>query len=132
MKRSRATDRGFAGLRAAAPYVRLFRERIFVLKLGGEILQSSGRIDALMEQVGILNALGVRLVLVHGGGPQSTALARRLGHEPRMVAGRRVTRSEDLRVATQVLSGEVNTALLGACRKQGIRAVGVSGSMQVW
>lgn len=127
MKRSRAPDGGFSGLRAAAPYVRLFRGRVFVLKMGGEILRSSGRVDALMEQVGILNSLGVRLVLVHGGGPQSTELARRLGHEPRMVAGRRVTRSEDLRVAAQVLSGEINTTLLGACRKQGIHAVGVSG-----
>lgn len=127
MKRSRAGNRAFAGLRAAAPYVRMFRDRIFVLKMGGEVLQTSGRIDALMEQVGVLHALGVRMVLVHGGGPQSTALARRLGHEPRMVAGRRVTGSEDLRVATQILSGEVNTALLGACRKEGIQAVGVSG-----
>ena len=127
MKRSRAADGGFSGLRAAAPYVRLFRGRVFVLKMGGEILRSSGRVDALMEQVGILNSLGVRLVLVHGGGPQSTELARRLGHEPRMVAGRRVTRSEDLRVAAQVLSGEINTTLLGACRKQGVHAVGVSG-----
>ena len=127
MKRSRASDGGFSGLRAAAPYVRLFRQRVFVLKLGGEVLAGPGRIAALMEQVGVLQALGVRLVLVHGGGPQSTALARRLGHEPRMVAGRRVTRAEDLRVASQVLSGEINTALLGACRKEGIPAVGVSG-----
>ena len=127
MKRSRASDGGFSGLRAAAPYVRLFRERVFVLKLGGEVLAGPGRIATLMEQVGVLQALGVRLVLVHGGGPQSTALARRLGHEPRMVAGRRVTWAEDLRVASQVLSGEINTALLGACRKEGIPAVGVSG-----
>lgn len=127
MKRSRAANGGFTGLRAAAPYVRLFRGRVFVLKLGGEVLEGSGSLTALMEQVGVLHALGVRLVLVHGGGPQSTALARRLGHEPRIVAGRRVTRAEDLRVACQVLSGEVNTALLGACRGQGIPAVGVSG-----
>ncbi len=127
MKRSRAGTGAFAGLRAAAPYVRMFRNRIFVLKLGGEALRSSGRVDAMMEQVGVLHALGVQLVLVHGGGPQSTALARRLGHEPRMVAGRRITGPEDLRVATRVLSGEVNAGLLGACRREGIRAVGVSG-----
>ena len=127
MRRSRAAGGGFAGLRAAAPYVRLFRGRVFVLKLGGEVLAGPERVAALMEQVGVLHALGVRLVVVHGGGPQSTALARRLGHEPRMVAGRRVTRAEDLRVAAQVLSGEINTALLGACRKEGIPAVGVSG-----
>ena len=127
MKRSRAANGGFAGLRAAAPYVRLFRGRVFVLKLGGDVLAAPERVAALIGQAGVLHALGVRLVLVHGGGPQSTALARRLGHEPRMVAGRRVTRAEDLKVATQVLSGQVNTALLSACRREGIHAVGVSG-----
>ena len=52
MKRSRAANGGFTGLRAAAPYVRLFRGRVFVLKLGGEVLEGSGSLTALMEQVG--------------------------------------------------------------------------------
>ena len=114
-------------MRAAAPYLRLYRDRVFVVKLGGEVLSRARRIEALVEQAGVLQALGVRVVIVHGGGPQSSELTKRLNHEPRMVAGRRVTSAEDLKVASYVLSGEVNTQLLAACRACGIPAVGLSG-----
>ena len=127
MNRARTTGAGFRALRAAAPYLRLYRGRVFVVKLGGEVLSRASRIEALVEQAGVLQALGVRVVIVHGGGPQSTELAQRLKHQARMVAGRRVTGPEDLRVASYVLNGEVNTQLLAACRACGIPAVGLSG-----
>ena len=127
MNRARTSGTGFRALRAAAPYLRLYRGRVFVVKLGGEVLSRASRIEALVEQAGVLQALGVRVVIVHGGGPQSTELTERLNHEPRMVAGRRVTGAEDLKVASYVLSGEVNTQLLAACRACGIPAVGLSG-----
>ena len=127
MNRSRPSGTGFGALRAAAPYLRLYRGRVFVVKLGGEVLSRSSRIGALVEQAGVLQALGVRVVIVHGGGPQSTELTERLKHKARMVAGRRVTGPEDLKVASYVLNGEVNTQLLAACRACGIPAVGLSG-----
>ena len=127
MNRKRTTGTGFGALRAAAPYLRLYRGRVFVVKLGGEVLSRAGRIEALVEQAGVLQALGVRVVIVHGGGPQSTELTERLEHEARMVAGRRVTGPEDLKVAAYVLNGEVNTQLLAACRACGIPALGLSG-----
>ena len=127
MNRARTTGTGFRALRAAAPYLRLYRGRVFVVKLGGEVLSRASRIEALVEQAGVLQALGVRVVIVHGGGPQSTELTQRLKHQARMVAGRRVTGPEDLRVASYVLNGEVNTQLLAACRACGIPAVGLSG-----
>ena len=127
MNRARTTGTGFRALRAAAPYLRLYHGRVFVVKLGGEVLSRASRIEALVEQAGVLQALGVRVVIVHGGGPQSTELAQRLKHQARMVAGRRVTGPEDLRVASYVLNGEVNTQLLAACRACGIPAVGLSG-----
>ena len=127
MNRARTTGAGFRALRAAAPYLRLYRGRVFVVKLGGEVLSRASRIKALVEQAGVLQALGVRVVIVHGGGPQSTELTQRLKHQARMVAGRRVTGPEDLRVASYVLNGEVNTQLLAACRACGIPAVGLSG-----
>ena len=127
MNRARTTGAGFRALRAAAPYLRLYRGRVFVVKLGGEVLSRASRIEALVEQAGVLQALGVRVVIVHGGGPQSTELTQRLKHQARMVAGRRVTGPEDLRVASYVLNGEVNTQLLAACRACGIPAVGLSG-----
>ena len=127
MNRARPTGAGFGALRAAAPYLRLYRGRVFVVKLGGEVLSRASRIEALVEQAGVLQALGVRVVIVHGGGPQSTELTERLEHEARMVAGRRVTGPEDLKVASYVLNGEVNTKLLSACRACGIPAAGLSG-----
>lgn len=127
MNRSRPGGAGFGALRSAAPYLRLYRDRVFVVKLGGEVLSRSSRIEALVEQAGVLQALGVRVLIVHGGGPQSTELTERLKHKARMVAGRRVTGPEDLKVASYVLNGEVNTQLLAACRACGIPAIGLSG-----
>ncbi len=127
MNRKRTSGAGFGALRAAAPYLRLYQDRVFVVKLGGEVLSRASRIEALVEQAAVLQALGVRVVIVHGGGPQSTELTTRLKHEARMVAGRRVTGSEDLKVASYVLNGEVNTQLLSACRLCGVPAVGLSG-----
>lgn len=127
MNRKRPAGSGFGALRAAAPYLRLYRDRVFVVKLGGEVLSRASRIEALVEQAAVLQALGIGVVIVHGGGPQSTELAARLKHEARMVAGRRVTGAEDLKVAAYVLNGEVNTRLLSACRSCGVPAVGLSG-----
>ena len=80
-----------------------------------------------MEQVALLFELGVRVVLVHGGGPQSTELSQKLGVRTRFVGGRRVTDSEALRVTTMVLNGEVNTRILAACRDFDLPAIGLSG-----
>ncbi|HET9765506.1 MAG TPA: acetylglutamate kinase, partial [Thermoanaerobaculia bacterium] len=71
--------------------------------------------------------LGIRVVLVHGGGAQASTLSRSLGSEPRFVAGRRVTDDAALQAAVLTLNGEANTALLAACRALGIPAVGLSG-----
>jgi acetylglutamate kinase len=60
-------------LRHALPYLRVFKNKIFVLKAGGDAFVSNETTRALMEQIGILHQVGIRVVLVHGGGPQSTA-----------------------------------------------------------
>ena len=128
-----------AALRQAVPYIRLFKGKTFVVKVGGAALggDSGGRpsaaeaapraMVAVLEQVHVLHQVGIRVVLVHGGGPQSTALSRALGAEPRFVAGRRITDDAALEVATLVLNGAVNTRLLAACRAVGLPAVGLSG-----
>jgi acetylglutamate kinase len=116
-----------ATLRHAIPYIRLFRGKTFVLKAGGGTLASAAAIESLLAQVEVFHQVGIRTVLVHGGGPQSNDLARALGAEPRFVAGRRVTDARALEVATLVLNGDVNTRLLAASRKIGLPAVGVSG-----
>jgi acetylglutamate kinase len=118
---------GEVGLRQAIPYVRLFKGKTFVLKAGGGALDSAPAARALVEQVEVLHQLGIRTVLVHGGGAQSSALARALGAEPRFVEGRRVTDEAMLEVTTMVLNGLVNTRLLALCRSAGLPAVGLSG-----
>lgn len=116
-----------SALKHAAPYIRLFKGKVFVLKVGGEVFADLGSTRALMEQVGILNQVGIRVVLVHGGGPQSTRLAAALGLDATFIDGRRVTDGASLDVATMVLNGQINTRVLASCRDLGIPAVGISG-----
>ena len=116
-----------SALKHAAPYIRLFKGKVFVLKAGGEIFADQIQTRALMEQVGILHQVGIRVVLIHGGGPQSTKLAAALGVDTTFIDGRRVTDGETLDVATMVLNGQINTRILAMCRDLQIPAVGISG-----
>jgi acetylglutamate kinase len=116
-----------SALKHAAPYIRLFKNKVFVLKSGGEVFADVETTRALMEQVGILHQVGIKVVMVHGGGPQSTALASALGLDTKFVEGRRVTDGPSLDVATMVLNGQINTRVLAACRDLEIPAVGISG-----
>lgn len=94
-----------------------------VIKIGGALLADAETMASVWR--GALK-LGEPFVLVHGGGPQATALARRLGHEPTIVAGRRVTSDLDLDIALWTLRGELNARLVASGLALGIRAVGVS------
>jgi acetylglutamate kinase len=116
-----------AALKHAVPYIRIFKGKTFVLKAGGGALEREATARSLIEQIEVLHQVGVRVVLVHGGGTQSTELVRALGGEARFVEGRRVTDARSLEVAAMVLNGSVNTRLLALCRGVGLPAVGVSG-----
>jgi acetylglutamate kinase len=116
-----------SALKHAAPYIRLFKGKVFVIKVGGEVFADPALTNALVEQVGILHQVGIRTVLIHGGGPQSTELAKALGIDTKFVEGRRVTDSDSLSVATMILNGQVNTRILATCRDLQIPAVGISG-----
>jgi acetylglutamate kinase len=121
------TTKGIAGLKGALRYVRAYRDHVFVVKLGGDVLSDPGVRDQVAAQLALLSSLSIRLVVVHGGGPQATALSRRLGQEPRIVAGRRVTDEAALEVAKMVYAGQLNVDLLAALREHKIQAVGLSG-----
>ncbi len=116
-----------AALKHAVPYLRMFQHKTFVVKAGGAVFADARRTRLLMEQVGLLHQLGIRTVLIHGGGPQSTELAKKLGIEARFVEGRRVTDEHALDIATMVLNGTINTRLLAAARDLGVPAIGMSG-----
>lgn len=116
-----------ASLKHASPYIRLFKGKTFVLKVGGGAVETEAAIRRLLEQVEILHHVGIRVVLVHGGGSEASALIRALGAEPRFVEGRRVTDETALAATAMILNGTVNTRILAVCRGLGLPAVGLSG-----
>jgi acetylglutamate kinase len=121
------TSKGISGLKGALRYVRAYRDHVFVVKLGGDVVADAEALDRVAQQLGLLSSLSIRIVVVHGGGPQATALSRRLGHEPTIVAGRRVTDETALEVAKMVYSGSLNVSLLAALRAHEVQGVGLTG-----
>ena len=116
-----------AALKHAVPYIRVFQGKTFVIKAGGGALEREATLKTFLEQVEVFHQVGIRVVLVHGGGTQSSELSKALGAEARFVEGRRVTDEKALEVAAMVLNGAVNTQILAACRRLGLPAVGLSG-----
>ncbi len=96
-----------------------------VVKYGGSVADGGG---TFASDVALLHRVGLRVVVVHGGGPQISRLSSRLGLEPRFVQGRRVTDAATLDVVQMVLLGQVNPQLVGAISGAGATAVGVSGT----
>ncbi len=114
-------------LRHAAPYLKRYRGRTLLIKAGGAVVASEAGIRGIVEQIAILHHLGIRVVFVHGGGPQGTELAEALGIRTRFVAGRRVTDADGIRVMTMAMNGEITTRILAACRALDLPAIGFSG-----
>jgi acetylglutamate kinase len=114
-------------LRNAAPYIRLYKGKTFVVKAGGGVFADEPATRALVEQIAILHHFGVRVVLVHGGGPQLTELTAALGVPTQMIAGRRVTDQKSIDATAMVLNGLISTRLRAICRYLNIDAVGISG-----
>jgi acetylglutamate kinase len=114
-------------LRNASPYIRLYKGKIFVIKAGGAVFGDDAMTRALIEQIAILHYLGVRVVMVHGGGPQLTELTTALGVPTRVVQGRRVTDAQSIDATSMVLNGLINTRILAICRELEIQAIGLSG-----
>ena len=121
------SSKGIAGLKGALRYVRAYRDQTFVVKLGGDVLKDPAALDHVAGQLALLHSLGIRLVVVHGGGPQASDLQRRLGQEPQMVAGRRVTDAAALEAVKMAFAGTLNTDLVAALREHEIQAVGLTG-----
>jgi len=98
-----------------------------VVKAGGGVFADPAAVRGLIEQIAILHYFGVRVVFVHGGGPQLTEITEQLGVPTRMVQGRRVTDQNAIDATSMVLNGLINTKLLALCREMNIDAVGISG-----
>jgi acetylglutamate kinase len=98
-----------------------------LVKLGGDVLEGPALGAVARDLAGVV-AAGHVIVVVHGGGPQSTALSRRLGIEPRIVGGRRITGPDDLDIVTMVVAGRLNVALVAALGAAGVSALGLHGA----
>jgi acetylglutamate kinase len=114
-------------LRAAVPYLRQFRGKTFVVKVGGEILENQAARKGVAEQLALLWHLGIKLVVVHGGGAAIDDVCARLQLPTTKIAGRRVTSPEVLKVVKMVLAGDVHVDLTAQLRAAGLPVVGISG-----
>jgi len=114
----------------ALPYIQKFAGKVVVIKYGGNALAGASESDALgsfAKDVALLHAVGIKPVVVHGGGPQISALMERLGKTPSVHNGLRVTDAETMEIVSMVLLGTVNPQLVSAINQHGAPAVGVSG-----
>ena len=111
----------------ALPYIQRFRGAVVVVKYGGNAMVDPALAASFAEDVVLMRSVGIRPVVVHGGGPQISALMERLGKVPEFRDGQRVTDAETVDIARMVLVGKVNREIVGAINVHGPLAVGVSG-----
>ena len=111
----------------ALPYIREFRGKTVVIKYGGAAMERADLKEPFALDVVLLRLVGMKPVIVHGGGPQIGALMKRLGKEPRFVGGMRVTDEETVEIVEMVLVGRINKEIVGLISHHGGKAVGLSG-----
>lgn len=114
-------------LTQALPYIQKYNGKILVIKYGGNAMVSEELKHQVMEDIALLRMVGVRVVMVHGGGPEINAMLGRLGKKSEWINGLRVTDKETIDVVQMVLAGKVNKSLVGLLGQQGVKAVGLSG-----
>ena len=114
-------------LTQALPYIRQYNGKIVVVKYGGNAMVSEELREQVMEDIVLLWLVGVRVVLVHGGGPEISDMMNRLGKKPEFVDGLRVTDQETVDIVQMVLAGKVNKTLVKLLEVKGGKAMGISG-----
>ncbi|MGQ9808572.1 MAG: acetylglutamate kinase [Armatimonadota bacterium] len=111
----------------ALPYIRRYYGKTIVIKYGGAAMVDERLKEGVCQDVVLMHYVGMRPVLVHGGGPEVSEVMRRLGKEPSFVNGLRVTDAETMEIVEMVLAGKTNKSIVGAINRQGGQAVGLSG-----
>ncbi len=114
-------------LTSALPYIKRYNGKIVVVKYGGNAMVNEQLKQQVMEDIVLLRLIGVKIVLVHGGGPEISDLMNRLGKKPEFVDGLRVTDQETMDIVQMVLAGKVNKTLVNLLEMKGGRAIGLSG-----
>ena len=111
----------------ALPYIRKYNGKILVIKYGGNAMINEDLKQQVMEDVVLLHLIGVRVVLVHGGGPEITGMLQKIGKEAVFVDGLRVTDEETVDIVQMVLAGKINKTLVKLLESKGGKAMGISG-----
>jgi acetylglutamate kinase len=115
-------------LMEALPYIQRFHGKTIVIKLGGHAMVDQGILEMAIRDAVLLQYVGMKVVIVHGGGPEITEKMQAMGKEPRFVGGLRVTDAETLEIAQMVLVGKINDGIVSLIAKGGARGVGLSGN----
>ena len=111
----------------ALPYIQEFYGKTVVIKYGGNAMVSDDLKEKVMEDIALLKYIGVRPVIIHGGGPEITGFLKKVGKETSFVSGLRVTDEETVEIAEMVLDGKVNSEIVNLLNHRGVKAVGISG-----
>ena len=112
----------------ALPYIDRYHGKIVVVKYGGNAMINEKLQQQVMEDLVLLRLVGVQVVLVHGGGPEISAVMKKMGKEPVFVEGLRVTDQAPMDIVQMALVGKVNSTLVSLVEKHGGRALGLSGA----
>lgn len=116
-------------LEKSTAYLNQWQDKTIVVKYGGNAMINEGLKKAVMQDIFLLNQLGVKVVLVHGGGPEISQGVKLLGKEPQFINGLRVTDQDTINVVLQMLAGKVNKSLVALLKGKGIGLCGIDGNM---
>ena len=111
----------------ALPYIKKYAGATVVVKYGGNAMINEELKDAVMSDIVLMQLVGINVVLVHGGGPEISAMLKKIGKESKFVGGMRYTDQETMDIVQQVLAGKVNKDLVQLLEAQGGKAVGLCG-----
>ena len=111
----------------ALPYIKKYNNKVIVVKYGGNAMINEELKNAVMGDLVLLNTIGIKVVLVHGGGPEISGMLKKIGKESKFVNGLRVTDEETAEIVLQILAGKINKTLVNHLQNSGGRAVGLSG-----
>ena len=115
-------------LNDALPYIQKYHDKIVVIKYGGNAMTSEELKNAVMSDIVLLSLVGIKAVLVHGGGPEINEALKRMNIESRFIGGLRYTDAETAEVVRMVLAGKINKSLVSLLEQHGGRAMGLCGS----
>lgn len=117
-----------AVLMEALPYIQDFKGSVVLLKLGGSVMEVEENLDSLMGDIALMNAVGIKVVIVHGGGKAISRAIKESGHEPRFVEGQRVTDEETMEIVRKTLNNTVNPDLVRRLQERGANARPLHGN----